>query len=248
MEKLQREEDGRKKITSGPATSPWASPPGQAWGISTSIEGVAGRGGHAGWGFRITTAFVLTVGGVFIMWLGEQITERGLGNGMSLLIFFSIVEGGWPAIGKTVQYLKTGAVDWPRLIVLASIMLVVVWVTVAITAAATPHPDPDPAQGDGPGPDPRRTEVVHPAAARLRRRDAHRVRAVNHHRAGHAGAVLQRAGPEGPVRLPSSPARWVYYVLYGVLIVFFTYFYTAIIFNPVDLAGEPEKRAGSSPA
>ena len=247
VEKLQREEEGRKKITQWTRYLTVGLAAGQAWGISIFIEGVVqGAVAVPGWGFRITTAFVLTVGGVFIMWLGEQITERGLGNGMSLLIFFSIVEGGWPAIGKTLQYLKTGAVDWPRLIVLAAIMLVVVWVTVAITVAARRIPIQIPRKVMGRG----RIREGQKSFIPLRINSAGVMPIVFAQSIIIVpGTLAQFSNVQALKDLSDyfQPGSWVYYVLYGVLIVFFTYFYTAIIFNPVDLAENLKKQGGFIP-
>jgi preprotein translocase subunit SecY len=246
VEKAQREEEGRKKITQWTRYLTVALAAGQAWGVAVFVENLQGAVASPGWGFRITTAFVLTVGAIFVMWLGEQITERGLGNGMSLLIFFSIVEGGWPAIGKTMEYIRTGAVDIPRLIVLGIIMLVVVWVTVAITVAA------------------RRIPIQIPRKVMGRGRIREGQKSFIPLRINSAG-VMPIVFAQSIIIVPGTlaqfsnvqqlkdmaeyfqPGSWVYYVLYGVLIVFFTYFYTAIIFNPVDLSENLKKQGGFIP-
>ncbi|HXY20921.1 MAG TPA: preprotein translocase subunit SecY [Gemmatimonadales bacterium] len=247
VEKLQREEEGRKKITQWTRYLTVGLAAGQAWGIAIFIEGVVqGAVAAPGWGFRMTTAFVLTVGGVFVMWLGEQITERGLGNGMSLLIFFSIVQGGWPAIGKTAEYLRTGAVDWPRLIVLAAIMLVVVWVTVAITVAARRIPIQIPRKVMGRG----RIREGQKSFIPLRINSAGVMPIVFAQSIIIVpGTLAQFSNVQALKDLSEyfQPGSWVYYVLYTVLIVFFTYFYTAIIFNPVDLAENLKKQGGFIP-
>jgi preprotein translocase subunit SecY len=246
VEKAQREEEGRKKITQWTRYLTVGLAAGQAWGISIFVEGLPGAVTNPGWGFRLTTAFVLTVGGVFVMWLGEQITERGLGNGMSLLIFFSIVEGGWPAIGKTLEYLRTGAVDIPRLIVLAIIMLVVVWVTVAITVAARRIPIQIPRKVMGRG----RIREGQKSFIPLRINSAGVMPIV------FAQSIIIVPGTLAQFsNVPAlkdlaeffQPGSWVYYVLYTLLIVFFTYFYTAIIFNPVDLSENLKKQGGFIP-
>ncbi|HTT66520.1 MAG TPA: preprotein translocase subunit SecY [Gemmatimonadales bacterium] len=247
VEKLQREEEGRKKITQWTRYLTVGLAAGQAWGIAIFIEGVVqGAVAAPGWGFRLTTAFVLTVGGVFVMWLGEQITERGLGNGMSLLIFFSIVQGGWPAIGKTAEYLRTGAVDWPRLVVLAFIMLIVVWVTVAITVAARRIPIQIPRKVMGRG----RIREGQKSFIPLRINSAGVMPIVFAQSIIIVpGTLAQFSNVQALKDLAEyfQPGSWVYYVLYTVLIVFFTYFYTAIIFNPVDLAENLKKQGGFIP-
>ena len=127
VEKLQKDEEGRKRITQWTRYLTVVLAAGQAWGYTIFLEGMQGAVGHPGWGFRIISVLTLTTGGVFVMWLGEQITERGLGNGMSLLIFFSIVERGLPALVQTMEFLRTGALTWPRMILLLGVMVAVVW-------------------------------------------------------------------------------------------------------------------------
>src|SRR6266513_1166018 len=74
----------------------------QSYGYALFAEQLPGAVAHPGWAFRMTTVLTLSTGGIFIMWLGEQITERGIGNGASLLIFFSIVERIWPETLRTL--------------------------------------------------------------------------------------------------------------------------------------------------
>ena len=99
----------------------------------TSLPGAVAA---PGWAFRFTTVLTLTTGGVFVMWLGEQITERGIGNGMSLLIFFSIIERILPETLRTFEALKTGTLSFPILLVVLAMMVLVVAGTVAVTVAA----------------------------------------------------------------------------------------------------------------
>jgi preprotein translocase subunit SecY len=246
VEKAQREEEGRKKITQWTRYLTVGLAAGQAWGVAVFVESLQGAVASPGWGFRITTAFVLTVGAIFVMWLGEQITERGLGNGMSLLIFFSIVEGGWPAIGKTFEYLKTGAVDVPRLIVLGIIMLIVVWVTVAITVAARRIPIQIPRKVMGRG----RIREGQKSFIPLRINSAGVMPIVFAQSIIIVpGTLAQFSNVQALKDLSEyfQPGSWVYYVLYGLLIIFFTYFYTAIIFNPMDLSENLKKQGGFIP-
>ncbi|MGA2383775.1 MAG: preprotein translocase subunit SecY [Gemmatimonadales bacterium] len=246
VEKLQREEEGRKKITQWTRYLTVGLAAGQAWGVAVFVESLQGAVATPGWSFRITTAFVLTVGAIFVMWLGEQITERGLGNGMSLLIFFSIVEGGWPAIGKTLEYYRTGAVDLPKLLVLAVIMLIVVWVTVAITVAARRIPIQIPRKVMGRG----RIREGQKSFIPLRINSAGVMPIVFAQSIIIVPGTLAQFSNVQALRDLSEyfqPGSWIYYVLYTVLIVFFTYFYTAIIFNPVDLSENLKKQGGFIP-
>src|SRR5690606_23690696 len=91
-------------------------------------------------GFLLSTAVILTTGAIFVMWLGEQITERGIGNGASLLIFFSIIEGFPAAIGRTWEALTSGIINVLQLVGLLAVMIGVVAGVVAMTMAARKIP------------------------------------------------------------------------------------------------------------
>src|SRR2546425_4128869 len=99
----------------------------------------------------MTTVLTLSTGGVFIMWLGEQITERGIGNGASLLIFFSIVERIWPETLRTIEALRARSLTVPVLFLVLAIMVLVVAGAVAGAVAARPLPVPNSPQGIGRG-------------------------------------------------------------------------------------------------
>ncbi len=246
LEKLQREEEGRKKITQWTRYLTVALAAGQAWGVAIFVESLQGAVASPGWSFRITTAFVLTVGAIFVMWLGEQITERGIGEGMSLMIFFSIVEGGWPAVGKTLEYLRTGAVDVPKLLLLGAIMLAVVWVTVAITVAARRVPIQIPRKVMGRG----RIREGQKSFIPLRINSAGVMPIVFAQSIIIVPGTLAQFSNIGALRdlvQYFQPPSWIYYALFSVLIIFFTYFYTAIIFNPVDLSENLRKQGGFIP-
>src|SRR6185436_7619147 len=103
IDKLQKEEEGRKKITQWTRYLTVVLSLFQGYGFAIFTESLQGAVANPGWSFRILTALILTTGAVFVMWLGEQITERGIGNGMSLLIFFSIMQRMWPSFGQTIE-------------------------------------------------------------------------------------------------------------------------------------------------
>src|ERR1041384_7003962 len=136
VEKMQRDEEGRKKLTQWTRYLTVVLCLFQAYGYALFTEQIPGAVGAPGFFFRLTTVLTLTTGGVFVMWLGEQITERGIGNGASLLIFFSIIERILPETLRTFEALKTGTLSFPVLLVVLFMMLVVVGATVAITVAA----------------------------------------------------------------------------------------------------------------
>jgi preprotein translocase subunit SecY len=248
VEKMQKDEEGRKKLSQytryGTVLLAWV----QAWGFSLFVLGIPGVVGTPGVAFQVQMAFFLTAGAVFVMWLGEQITERGLGNGASLMIFFSIVEQMWPSIFSTFKYVSTGAVGAFSLLVLIAIMLAVVAAVVAVTMAVRKVP----------------IQIPQRSVARGRMREGSRsFIPLRVNSAGVMpivfaqsvivvpGAIAQFWGG-GNSRLKDfadyfNPGSTLYFVLSAVLILFFTYFYTSIIFNPVDLAENLKKQGGFIP-
>src|SRR5436189_2838479 len=94
----------------------------QAYGFAVFTESLPNAVASPGWAFRMTTVLTLTTGGVFVMWLGEQITERGIGNGMSLLIFFSIIERILPESLRTIEALRSRTLSLPILLVVLAMM------------------------------------------------------------------------------------------------------------------------------
>jgi preprotein translocase subunit SecY len=137
IDKMQKDEEGRKKITQWTRYLTVALAAVQGYGFALFTQGLPGAVVAPGfWSFVVPMVLVLVTGAVFVMWLGEQITERGLGNGASLLIFFSIVERFWPGIFDTFRFVTTGALAPLALLVLGLVMLGVVAGVVAITVAA----------------------------------------------------------------------------------------------------------------
>ena len=246
VERLQKEEEGRKKITQWTRYLTIALAAGQAWGVSLFLEQLQGAVLTPGLAFRVQTAFFLTTGGVFIMWLGEQITERGLGNGMSLLIFFSIVERILPATIQLPEYIRTGALTWGRLVLFLVLMLGVVWATVAITVAARRVPIQIPRKVMGRG----RIREGQKSFIPLRLLTANVMPIVFAQSIIIVPGTMAQFSNVSWLREFSNyfqQGSWVYYVTYAVLIVFFTYFYTAIVFNPVDLSENLKKQGGFIP-
>ncbi|MFW6331191.1 MAG: preprotein translocase subunit SecY, partial [Gemmatimonadota bacterium] len=102
IEKMQKEgEEGRKKLTQWTRYATVALSAGQGYGYAMYLQSIPGAVQSPGLVFILSTTLALTTGGIFVMWLGEQITERGVGNGASLLIFFSIIEGFPSAVVQT---------------------------------------------------------------------------------------------------------------------------------------------------
>ncbi|MBX6331075.1 MAG: preprotein translocase subunit SecY [Gemmatimonadaceae bacterium] len=246
IEKLQREEQGRKKIEQWTRYMTVAIAVMQAWGFALFTESLQGAVAHPGFAFRLQMTLFLTTGAVFVMWLGEQITERGVGNGASLLIFFSIVERFWPSIVQTVGFVSTGALSTFRLVVLVVVMIAVVAATVAVTVAARRVP----------------IQIPQRTMARGRQRESAknfiplRMNAANVMPIIFAQTVIVVPGTIAQFsKVPwmqqvaeyVQPGTIAYYILNAVLIVFFTYFYTAIIFNPIDISENLKKQGGFIP-
>src|SRR5687767_6617694 len=136
VEKMNKDEEGRKKTTQWTRYLTVLLAAVQGYGFALFTESLQGAVAQPGFWFRMQMTFFLTTGAMFVMWLGEQITERGLGNGASLLIFFSIAERFVPSIMQTFRFVSTGAIGPLALLVLVAVMLGVVAATVAVTMAA----------------------------------------------------------------------------------------------------------------
>ena len=136
IEKMQRDEEGKKRLTQWTRYLTVVLCLFQAYGFAIFTEQLPNAVAAPGWAFRMTTVLTLTTGGVFVMWLGEQITERGIGNGMSLLIFFSIIERILPESLRTIEALRSRTLSLPILLVVLAMMVLVVAGTVAVTVAA----------------------------------------------------------------------------------------------------------------
>src|SRR5262249_13647559 len=126
VDKMSKDEEGRKRLNQWSRYATVLLAAVQAWGFAIFAEGITGAVSNPGFSFRILMTFFLTVGAIFVMWLGEQITERGIGNGASLMIFFSIVERIWPSIFSAFGYVSTGVIGAFSLVVLIIIMAAVV--------------------------------------------------------------------------------------------------------------------------
>ena len=133
LEKLSKEgEQGRKKITEYTRYFTVVLSIVQGFMISVGLESMTGPSGepiviHPGWGFRILTTITLTSGTAFLMWLGEQITERGVGNGISLIIFAGIVARMPAAVGNTVSLVRTGEINFLLVLLIIALMVAVIF-------------------------------------------------------------------------------------------------------------------------
>jgi preprotein translocase subunit SecY len=198
-------------------------------------------------GFVFTTTILLTIGAVFVMWLGEQITERGIGNGMSLLIFFSIVEGFPAAAVTTFEALTTGLIGPFKLVILGLVMVGVVAGVAAMTMAARKIPVQIPRKVMGRG----RVREGQKSFIPLRINSAGVMPIIFAQSIIVVPGTLAAFATNLPFLQQAAqmlqPGTWLYNLLYALLIVFFTYFYTSIIFNPVDLAENLKKQGAFIP-
>ncbi len=253
LERLSKEgELGRRKITQYTRYLTLVLAIVQALGISiflerqTEIVGGLPLVYEPGWGFRFMCVLTLTTGTVFIMWLGEQITERGIGNGMSLIIFAGIVVGLPSAVAITFDQMRTGQIGLIRLLLLGLLMVAVI---AAIIFVERGH---------------RRITVQYAKRVVGRRQyggsSTHIPLKVN------TGGVIPVIFASSILAFPATfaavapPGGWadavirqltygmpLYNLAYVGMIIFFAYFYTAIIFNPDDVAENMRKYGGFVP-
>jgi preprotein translocase subunit SecY len=251
LETLSKEgESGRHKITQYTRYGTVGLSLIQSLFISAGLEGMSGPGGEAivivpGWQFKLMTIITLTSGTAFIMWLGEQMTERGIGNGISLIIFAGIVARMPAAIGNTIQMISAGEMNVMFLFFLLAVMVLVVGVIIFFETAQ------------------RRIPIQYAKRVVGRR--------IYGGQSSHLPLKINVAGVIPPIFASSimmfpatiggliqidwiqrvsaalSPGTIYYYMLYVGFIVFFCFFYTAVTFNPVDVAENLKKHGGFIP-
>ena len=251
LERLSKEgESGRRKITQYTRYGTVVLSIIQGFGIAFGVEGMTGPGGEMvvitpGWAFRIITVITLTAGTAFIMWLGEQITERGIGNGISLIIFAGIVAGIPNALVNTTRLVSTG--EMSAFVVLGITVLVVGVIAFIIFME----------RGQ------RRIPVQYAKRVVGRRvyggQNTHIPLKIN------TSGVIPPIFASSIIMFPATvanfikapwmeavaaaltPGHWAYSVFYILFIVFFCFFYTAIVFNPIDVSDNMKKYGGFIP-
>lgn len=250
VEKLQKEgEDGRKKLTQWTRYTTVALALVQAYGYAVFLQSIPGAVRVPGSVFVFTTVMALTVGALFVMWLGEAITEQGIGNGMSLLIFFSIIESFPAAVARTWEAMMLGEISVLGIVALLFVVVGVSAGVVAMTMAARKIPVQIPRKVVGRG----RIQEGQKSFIPLRINSAGVMPIIF----AQSFIVIPGTMAAFPIFGQFSllqtisemfaPQTWPYYITYGFLILFFTYFYTAIIFNPIDLAENLKKQGGFIP-
>ena len=247
VEKLQKEgEDGRQKLTQWTRYTTVILSVIQGFSYAAFLNST-GAVRDPGFIFNLTTTVTLTVGAIFVMWLGEQITEHGIGNGMSLLIFFSIIESFPAAVARTWESFTAGQITIFALVGLVVVLVAITAAVVAMTMGARKIPVQIPRKVVGRG----RIREGQKSFVPLRVNSAGVMPIIFAQSfIVVPGTIAQLAGQAGgfwdTMAQIFQPGP-VYYVTYGLLIVFFTYFYTAIIFNPVDLAENLKKQGAFIP-
>ena len=248
VEKLQKEgEDGRAKLTQWTRYTTVVLSVIQGFSYAAFLTST-GAVRDPGFLFSFTTTIILTVGAVFVMWLGEQITERGIGNGMSLLIFFGIIEGFPAAVLRTFESFTAGQITVFAVVMLVAVLVGITAAVVAMTMGARKIPVQIPRKVVGRG----RIREGQKSFVPLRVNSAGVMPIIFAQSfIVVPGTFAQLTAGRYPfldvVAQIFQPGQWVYYITYGLLIVFFTYFYTAIIFNPVDLAENLKKQGAFIP-
>ncbi len=252
LEKMNKEgELGRRKITQYTRYGTIVLSSLQGYGIATYLESLrdptSGLSVVAdpGWGFRLITMLSLASGTAFIMWMGEQITERGIGNGISLVIFAGIVARAPTAVYNTfLTFRAPGSQLSPiALLVLGAVMVVVIALIVFVERGQ------------------RRIPVQY--AKRVVGRKLYGGQSTHLPLKVNTSGVIPPIFASSLLLIPATlagwfpfldrvnnairPGSWIYNVLYVVLIVFFAYFYTAVTFNPVDVADNLKKYGGYIP-
>jgi len=250
LAKLQKEgELGRKKITQWTRYITVILSAVQSFGIAVGLERTGDFVINPGWGFRLMTMLTLTTGSAFIMWLGEQITERGIGNGMSLLIFAGIVVGLPRGVADLVEKAKNGA--WGALTPVLMFMLIAFMIAVVAFIVYVERSE-------------RRIPVQYAKRVVGRKvmggQSTHLPLRVN------AGGVMPVIFASSILTLPQTvfyswrEHRYIgdlirllgwgeplYTLLYAIGIIFFAYFYVSIVFNPSEVADNMRKYGGFVP-
>ncbi len=250
LEALKKEgESGRRKITQYTRYGTFGLALFQSIGISIALESQRGLVVEPGIEFRLTAMITLTTGTMFLMWLGEQITERGIGNGISLIIFAGIAAGFPQAVAGTLELARTGAFSIPFVLFIFALVALVTAFVVFVERG-------------------QRKILVNYAKRQVGRK-------VYGGQTSHLPLKLNMAGVIPPIFASSiilfpatlvgwfgssegfswlrdvaatlSPGQPIYVILYASAIIFFCFFYTALVFNPKDTADNLKKSGAFVP-
>ena len=253
LEALKKEgEAGRKKINQYTRYGTVLLASFQAYGLAVGLESTTGPGGSAvidpGPFFRLTMVITLTGGTIFLMWLGEQITQRGVGNGISLIIFSGIVANLPSALAGTLELGRTGALSAGLIIILLIMSVAVISFIVFMERAQRRVVVQYPKRQVGSkmfGGESTHLPLKINAAGVIPPIFASSLLLMPLTAAGFSGS----GGPEWLTMVTAYLGRGqpVFLIIYISLIVFFAFFYTSIVFNPVDTADNLKKHGGFIP-
>ncbi len=251
FEKLSKEgEEGRRKLTQYTRYGTIGLTAVQSLGISMWLSNPSNFGGremvpHPGLGFMLLTMITFTTGTAFIMWLGEQITERGVGNGISLIIFAGIVAGMPNAIAMLINNIQIGEMNIFKMIVLAVMLVGVTACVIVLTQGQRKIPVQYAKQIKG-----RKVYGGQSTFLPLRVNQAGVIPIIFASSLLLFPATIAQFLHTGGLRTVTdllAPGRLLYNIIFVLLIVFFSYFYTAITFNPIDVADNLKKYGGFVP-
>ncbi len=222
----------------------------QGFGIAVGLERMTSPTGipivnEPGWVFRITTMITLTAGTLFLVWLGEQMTEHGIGNGISMIIFAGIVAGIFPAISNTFKFVQTGEFSIISLLFILVILFAVLAFTCFMELAQRRIPIHYARRQVG-----RQIMGGHTTYLPLKVNTSGVIPPIFASSVLMFPATLASFVPIVYFQIVSNflrPGAWVYEFLFAVLIVFFSYFYTAVVFNPKEVADNLKKWGGFIP-
>jgi preprotein translocase subunit SecY len=244
--KMQKEEEGRKTLTQWTRYMTVFISFAQAYTFTLFTESIPGAVANPGFASRLVMVVTLTVGAIFVMWLGEQITERGIGNGMSLLITFSILERLWPGLLQLFSLIKGGVVSPIGAVLYTGILIAIIAATTAMTIAARRIPIQIPRKVMGRGRIREGQKTFIPirllTASVMPIIFAQTIIIVPGTLASFTKNATLRdiAGIFNPGSLPYS-------IIFSFMVLLFSYFYTSIIFNSVDVAENLKKQGGFIP-
>jgi preprotein translocase subunit SecY len=254
VERLNKEgEAGRRKINQytrygtvvlsfvqGMAMAIWLE------SLNAQSTGASASHGMSGWGFRLMCVLALTTGTVFIMWLGERITDNGIGNGISLVIYAGIVASLPHALSQTYDLVKNGQISVPALLFIAGVVLLVIAGIVYFESATRRIPVQYAKRVVG-----RQMVQGQSSFLPLKVNSAGVIPPIFASSILMFPATLANFLPSTPflqnVVSNLVPGHILYNAMYVALIVFFCYFYTAVTFNPVDVADNLKKGGGFVP-
>ena len=252
LQKLQKEgEEGRRKITQYTRYGTVLIAAMQAYGTSVFLQSLNNQTGtmivtNPGMGFQLLTMLTFTTGTIFIMWLGEKITERGIGNGISLIIFIGIVARIIPGVFQEAQKISLDPSRIPGAVIVIALMVAVIAAVIMVTRAQ------------------RRIPVQY--AKRVVGRKVYGGQATHLPLSVNTAGVIPIIFAQAIMFAPQTIATFfpgtgiaqflnvhfnytslLYNIIYGMVIVFFAFFYTAIVINPVQLADNMKSQGGFIP-